>query len=253
MILLIHIYLLLLFKKLLSHVWLFVTNGLQHTGLPLSFTISQSLLKFMSIESVMPSSHLMLCRPLLLLPPTFPSIRVFSNELALCTRWTKYWSFSFSISPSNDYRDWSPLGWTGWISWRCQVTSRPGAWAVGVLLDADAQQMELGGKSFPIVLTHFRPTSSLTRTDDREGLQSDPSATSSSSSNLPPAPLPELSSPDANITYNPSTSGPHLEDWAKLVGKPTKVHPTLMFWQSRRWWACHSRAVRTPSFHSAGA
>ena len=69
----------------------------------LSFTSSRSLLKLMSIESVMPSNHLILCRPLLLLPSIFPSIRVFSNELALRMRWPKYWSFSFSISPSNEY------------------------------------------------------------------------------------------------------------------------------------------------------
>ena len=69
----------------------------------LSFTLSQSLLKFMSIKSVMPSNHLILCRPLFLLPSIFPSIRVFSNESTLCIRWPKYWSFSFSISPSNDY------------------------------------------------------------------------------------------------------------------------------------------------------
>ena len=70
---------------------------------PLSFTTSQSLLKFMSIESVMFSDHLILCRPFLLLPSIFPSIRVFSNELALHIRWPKYWSFSFSISSSNEY------------------------------------------------------------------------------------------------------------------------------------------------------
>ena len=69
----------------------------------LSITNSQSLPKLTSIESVMPSSHLILCRPLLLPPSIFPSIRVFSNESALCIRWPKYWSFSFSISPSNDY------------------------------------------------------------------------------------------------------------------------------------------------------
>ena len=69
----------------------------------LSFTISQSLLKLMSIESVTPSNHLILCHPLLLLPSIFPSIRVFSNELTFCIRWLKYWSFSFSISPSNEY------------------------------------------------------------------------------------------------------------------------------------------------------
>ena len=69
----------------------------------LSFIISQNLLKFMSIESVMPSNHLSLCHPLLLLPSIFPSIRVFSDESALPIRWRKYWSFSFSISPSNEY------------------------------------------------------------------------------------------------------------------------------------------------------
>ena len=69
----------------------------------LSFTNSQSLLKLMSIESVMPSNHLILCHPLLLLPSIFSSIRVFSKELVLCIRWPKYWSFSFSISPCNEH------------------------------------------------------------------------------------------------------------------------------------------------------
>ena len=69
----------------------------------LSITNSQSLLKLISIESVVPSNHLILCRPLLLLPSIFPSIRVFSNESALHIKWPKYWSFSFSISPSNEY------------------------------------------------------------------------------------------------------------------------------------------------------
>ena len=69
----------------------------------LSFTIFQSWLRLMSIESVMPSNNLILCHPLLLLPSVFPSIRVFSSELALYIRWSKYWSFSFSISPSNEY------------------------------------------------------------------------------------------------------------------------------------------------------
>ena len=68
----------------------------------LLFTISLSLLKLMSIESMMPSNHLILCHPLLLLPSVFPSITVFSNESVLCIRWPKYWSFSFSISPSNE-------------------------------------------------------------------------------------------------------------------------------------------------------
>ena len=69
----------------------------------LSFTISWSLLKLMSIESVTPSNHLILCHPLLLLPSIFPSIRVFSNKSALCIRWPKHWSFNFSLSPSNEY------------------------------------------------------------------------------------------------------------------------------------------------------
>ena len=69
----------------------------------LSFTIAQSLLKFMSIQAVMPSNHLILCRPLLLFPSIFPSFRVFSNESVLGIMWPKHWSFSFSISPSNEY------------------------------------------------------------------------------------------------------------------------------------------------------
>ena len=81
----------------------------------LSFTISHGLLKLISIESVIPSNHLILCHPLLLLPSFFPSIRVFSNELALCIRWPKYWSFSFSISPSTEYSGF-PLVLTGLIS-----------------------------------------------------------------------------------------------------------------------------------------
>ena len=89
--------------QLLSRVQLFVTPWTAAHQAPLSFTISWSWLKLMSIESVMPSNYLILCRPLLLLPSIFPSIRVFSNELALHIRWSKYWSFSFSISPSNEY------------------------------------------------------------------------------------------------------------------------------------------------------
>ena len=78
-------------------------HGLQLVRLPCPSTNSRSLLKLMSIESVMPSNHLSLCHPLLLPPSIFPSIRVFSNESILCTRWPKYSSFSFNISPSNDY------------------------------------------------------------------------------------------------------------------------------------------------------
>ena len=89
--------------QLLSHVQLFVTPWTAtHQAFP-SITHSRSLLKLMSIESVMPSNHLILCHPLLLLPSIFPSIRVFSNELVLRIRGPKYWSFSFSISPSNEY------------------------------------------------------------------------------------------------------------------------------------------------------
>ena len=88
----------------LIHVQLFVNPWTAAWHASLSFTASCSLLKLMSIESVMPSNHLILCRPLLLLPSVFPSIRVFSNESALCIRWQKYWSFSFSMSPSNEHR-----------------------------------------------------------------------------------------------------------------------------------------------------
>ena len=88
--------------QLLSRVPLFATPWTAAHQALLPSTVSQSLLKLMSIEPVMPSNHLILCRPLLLLPSVFPSIRVFSNELALRIRWTKYWSFSFSNSPSNE-------------------------------------------------------------------------------------------------------------------------------------------------------
>ena len=87
----------------LSRVQLFATPWTAACQASLSITNSRSLLKLMSIESVMPSNDFILCRPLLLLPSIFPSIRVFSNESALCIRWPKYWSFSFSISPSNEY------------------------------------------------------------------------------------------------------------------------------------------------------
>ena len=87
----------------LSHVQLFVTPWIAACQASLSITNSWSSPKLMSIESVMPSSYLILCCPLLLLPPIPPSIRVFSNESTLHIRWAKYWSFSFSISPSNEY------------------------------------------------------------------------------------------------------------------------------------------------------
>ena len=87
----------------LRHRQLFETPWTAARQASLSLIISQSPPKLMSIELVMPSNRLILCRPLLLLPPIFPSIKVFLNESALCIRWPKYWSFSFSISPSNEY------------------------------------------------------------------------------------------------------------------------------------------------------
>ena len=99
--------------ELLSCVQLFATPWTAAPQASLSFIISQSLLKLMSIESVMPSNHLILCCPLLILPSICPSIRVFSNVSALCIRWPKYWSFSFSISPSNKYSGLISLGLPG--------------------------------------------------------------------------------------------------------------------------------------------
>ena len=87
----------------LSHVRLFVTSWTAACQASLSITNSRSLLKLMSIESVMPFNHLILSRPLLLLPSIFPSITVFSNESVLRIRWPKYWSFSFNISPTNEH------------------------------------------------------------------------------------------------------------------------------------------------------
>ena len=105
------LYLTLSDKRAAHQASLFITNSL-------------SLLQLMSIESVMTSSHLILCRPLLLLPPIPPSIRVFSSGSALRMRWPKYWSFSFSISPSNEHPgpEGSPLGWTDWISLQSKVS-----------------------------------------------------------------------------------------------------------------------------------
>ena len=100
----------------LSHVCLVVTPWTAARQAPLSSAVSQSLLKFMSIESLMLYNHLILCCCLLFLPSVFPSIRVFANELPLCMRWPKYWSFSFNISPSNEHSGLISFGWTGWIS-----------------------------------------------------------------------------------------------------------------------------------------
>ena len=101
----------------LSRVQLFVTPSITACQASLSITNSRSLPKPMSIVLVMPSNHLILCRPLLLLPSVFPSIRVFSNESALCISWPKYWSFSFNISPSNEY--------PGLISFRMGLVGSP--------------------------------------------------------------------------------------------------------------------------------
>ena len=98
-------------------------HGLQHARLHCPSPIPGSY-SLRSIELVMPSNHLILCRPLLLLPTIFPSIRVFSNESALSIKWPKYCSFSFSISHTNETQDWSPLGWTGWISLQSKGLSR---------------------------------------------------------------------------------------------------------------------------------
>ena len=108
----------------LTHVWLFEIPWTAARQASLSITNSRSPLKLMSIESVMPSSHLILCHPFLLLLPIFPSIRVFSNESILHNTWPNYWSFSFSISPCNEFQGWFPLGWTGWISLQSKGISR---------------------------------------------------------------------------------------------------------------------------------
>ena len=108
----------------LSHVWLFASPWIAASQASLSITNSWSSLKLMSIESVMPSSHLVLCRPLLLLPPIPPSIRVFSNESTLRMRWQSTGvSALASVLPKNT-QDWSPLGWTGWISFQSKGLSR---------------------------------------------------------------------------------------------------------------------------------
>ena len=109
------------FVQLLSHVWLFVTPWTAAHLASLFFTVSRSLLKLMSIESVMPSNHLILCCTLLM-PWVSPSIRVFSSESALQIRWLKYWSLNFSISPSNEY--------SGLISFRNHQGS---SWLTGLI------------------------------------------------------------------------------------------------------------------------
>ena len=108
----------------LTCVRLFATPCTAVCQASLSFTISWSLLRLMSIELMIPSNHLIFCCPLLLLPSIFPSIRVFTNELTLHIRWPKYWSFNFSISPSNEYSGWFPLRLTDLISLLAKELSR---------------------------------------------------------------------------------------------------------------------------------
>ena len=105
-------------------VQLFATPWIAAHLASLSITNPRSLLKLMPIESVMPSSHLILCRPLLLLPPIPPSIRVFSNESTLRMRWPKYWSCRSASVLLMNTQDWSPSGWTGWISLQSKGLSR---------------------------------------------------------------------------------------------------------------------------------
>ena len=108
----------------LNHVQLLVTPWITAHQASLSITNPRSSLRLTSIESVMTSSHLILCRPLLLLPQIPPSIKVFSNESTIRRRWPKYWSSaSASVLPMNT-QDWSPLGWTGWISLQSKGLSR---------------------------------------------------------------------------------------------------------------------------------
>ena len=110
--------------QLLSHVLLFVTPWITARQASLSITVSWSSLKLMSIESVMPSSHLTFCCPLLLLPPIPPSIRVFSSESTLHMRWPKYWISALASFLPKKSQGWSPPEWTGWISLQSKGPSR---------------------------------------------------------------------------------------------------------------------------------
>ena len=115
--------------QLLNLLWIFATPWAAACQASLSITNSQSLLKLMSIELVMPSNHLIFCHSLLLSPSIFPSIRVFSNESVLCIRWPKYWSFSFNIRPSNEH--------PGLISFRMDwldLLAVTGTWKEGTTL-----------------------------------------------------------------------------------------------------------------------
>ena len=126
----------------LNHVWLFAAPWTAACQASLSITNSLSLLKLTSIESVTPSKHLILCRPLLLLPSIFPSIRVFSKESVLHISWPKYWSFSFRSFPPKNTQDWSPLEWTDWISLQSKGLS-------GVFSNTTVQKQQLFGTQLP--------------------------------------------------------------------------------------------------------
>ena len=125
----------------LSRVPLFGTPWIAACQGSLSITNSRSSLKLTSIESVMPSSHLILCCPLFLLPPIPPSIRVFSNESTLLMRWPKYWSFSLASFLPKNTQDWSPSEWTGWISLQSKGLSR-------VFSNTTVQKHQFFGVSF---------------------------------------------------------------------------------------------------------
>jgi len=140
----------------LSHVPLFVTSWAAARQASLSITNSRSLLKLMSIESMMPSSHLTLCHPLLLLPSIFPSIRVFSNESALHIRRPKYCSFSFNVSPSNEY--------SGLISFRMDwlpdlyiILKYLGMWCVKAIIQEDTHMLMFIAVLFIVTRTWKQP------------------------------------------------------------------------------------------------
>ena len=146
----------------LSRVQLFATPWKAARQASLSITNSQTLLKLMSIESVMPSNHLILCRPLLLPPSIFPSIRVFSNESVLCIRWPKYWSFSFSMSPSNEH--------PGLISFRMDWFDLAVQGTLKTLLQHHSSKASILWRSpfFTVQLSHSYMTTGKTTTLTRQ-------------------------------------------------------------------------------------
>ena len=138
----------------LSRVQLFATLWTAEGQASLSITNSRSLLKLMSIESVMPSNHLILCHPLLLLPSIFPRVRLFSSESALHIRWLKCWSFSFGISPSMFIQGWLPLGLTGLIFflskrlWRDHCSKPSVLWCSAFFMVRDSEQTTVRNHQF---------------------------------------------------------------------------------------------------------